>query len=606
MGMRRRDWIIGALLVAIVAEVAVAWGRNDAYSGVNLAYRDGQVVVASVDYGSPAYAQAVPPDWVVETVGDGNGLTDVLGQTDAQKQALAAAPWRWRQLNLIPPEGVAAELNARANSQAPADQQLCLDLRYVDTSFVCVISSNVAQSWYWFSQSDNQGDYFLLWMILLGTLLGVWWLRSGREGPRLVPFAWTLPVAAAMPLLVMRLDQIENLGVLIVQGAMLAAGLLPLGLQLAGGLDKRRRTVGAIAVLAAIAIVPVAVLTPSYDRDAGVWMLPVLRAASSAAVVLVPGLARAAQALRLAEPGPQVPAGEAPAIELAAIALTPASSCAGLLFIHHEIWLTLAWLGAIAVWRLGRLPMSKLLSRATFQRDLAVRTTEAERARIAGDIHDYALQDLTMLVRRLDAAGDIANAAAARDVAERLRSICGDLRLPVLDDLGVGPAIEWLCQRYEEPAGPVALDRLEDEKRLPAESELAFFRVAQEAIGNAVRHGAPPIKVRYRGGGSWAELEVDDSGQGVPAGAAEAAERSGHLGLMSMRQRAESIGADLDVGRRPGGGTRVRMVWEPSVRSEAAAGEGGNLTAGTRAIVAAIRKAIRIRPESGASSREGK
>jgi len=60
--------------------------------------------------------------------------------------------------------------------------------------------------------------------------------------------------------------------------------------------------------------------------------------------------------------------------------------------------------------------MSKLLSRSTFQRDLAVRATEAERARIAGDIHDYALQDLTMLVRRLDAAGDAANAAAARDV----------------------------------------------------------------------------------------------------------------------------------------------------------------------------------------------
>jgi signal transduction histidine kinase len=314
----------------------------------------------------------------------------------------------------------------------------------------------------------------------------------------------------------------------------------------------------------------------------------VLRAASSAAIVLVPGLARVVQALRLAEPGPQVPAGEAPAIELAAIALTPASSCAGLLFFHHEIWLTLFWLGAIAVWRLGRLPMSRLLSRATFQRDLTVRTTEAERARIAGDIHDYALQDLTMLVRRLDAAGDTSNAAAARDVAERLRSICGDLRLPVLDDLGVGPAIEWLCQRYEEPAGPVALDRLGDEKRLPAESELAFFRVAQEAIGNAVRHGAPPINVRYRGGGSWAELEVDDSGQGVPAGAAEAAERSGHLG------------------RRPGGGTRVRMVWEPSARAEAAAGEGGNLTASTRAIVAAIRKAFRIRPEVGPSSEEGK
>jgi signal transduction histidine kinase len=86
--------------------------------------------------------------------------------------------------------------------------------------------------------------------------------------------------------------------------------------------------------------------------------------------------------------------------------------------------------------------------------------------------------------------------------------------------------------------------------------------VAQEAINNAARHGAPPVRVRYRGGGSWAELEVDDCGAGVPAGAAEAAERTGHLGLMNMTQRAEAIGAELSVGRRPGGGTRVRLVWE--------------------------------------------
>jgi len=81
----------------------------------------------------------------------------------------------------------------------------------------------------------------------------------------------------------------------------------------------------------------------------------------------MPGLARTLQALRLAEPGAQVPAGEQPAIELAAIALTPASSCASLLFFHHETWLVLVWLGAIVVWRLGRLPMSKLLSRSTFR-----------------------------------------------------------------------------------------------------------------------------------------------------------------------------------------------------------------------------------------------
>ena len=91
-----------------------------------------------------------------------------------------------------------------------------------------------------------------------------------------------------------------------------------------------------------------------------------------------------------------------------------------------------------------------------------------------------------------------ANAQAAREIAERLRAICGDLRLPVLDDLGWAPALEWLCARQGEAAGSITLDRLTEESRLPADVELAFFRVAQEALSNAIRHGAPPIVVSYR------------------------------------------------------------------------------------------------------------
>jgi signal transduction histidine kinase len=167
-----------------------------------------------------------------------------------------------------------------------------------------------------------------------------------------------------------------------------------------------------------------------------------------------------------------------------------------------------------------------------------------------------------MLVRRLDAAGDTANAQAAREIAERLRAVVGDLRLPVLDDLGIGPSLEWLCDRLDSPAGSVTLDRLPDESRQPADVELAVFRIAQEALSNAIRHGKAPIIVRYVTGPDWVELEIDDSGSGIPAGAAELAEQTGHLGLMNMAQRAEAIGASLKIGRRPGGGTRVALIWE--------------------------------------------
>src|SRR4029079_3063276 len=77
-------------------------------------------------------------------------------------------------------------------------------------------------------------------------------------------------------------------------------------------------------------------------------------------------------------------------------------------------------------------------------RDLVVAATEAERARLAADIQHDALQELTLLVRRLESSGDTESAELGRTVAARLRAICGDLRLPILDDLGVGPALDWL------------------------------------------------------------------------------------------------------------------------------------------------------------------
>src|ERR1035437_2386798 len=240
---------------------------------------------------------------------------------------------------------------------------------------------------------------------------------------------------------------------------------------------------------------------------------------------------------------------------IAAITLTSAYSV--------DVWPILLWLAILLVaTRFTLRPLMRLALSATRQRDLVVAATEAERARIAADIHDDAMPDLTMLVRRLDAAGDLENAEAAREIAQRLRDICGDLRLPVLDDLGVGPALEWLCSRLGSSAGRITLDRLADESRLPADVELAAFRVAQEGLSNAIRHGAPPIVVRYRSGEGWSELDVDDSGSGLASDAAEKAELTGHLGLLNMAQRAEAIGGTLKIGRRPGGGTRVSLVWE--------------------------------------------
>jgi signal transduction histidine kinase len=184
---------------------------------------------------------------------------------------------------------------------------------------------------------------------------------------------------------------------------------------------------------------------------------------------------------------------------------------------------------------------------------------------VAADIHDDALQALTILALRLDASGDTESAEMARGVAERLRAICGDLRLPLLDDLGVGPALDWLVERVEGVAGTdIRLER-SDDVRPPRDVELAFFRVAQEAVANAARHGRPPIVVRYHATEAGAVLTVDDAGPGIDAGASEEAARAGRFGLLNMRQRAEQIGAILDIRPWPGGGTHVGLQWRPSM-----------------------------------------
>ena len=169
-----------------------------------------------------------------------------------------------------------------------------------------------------------------------------------------------------------------------------------------------------------------------------------------------------------------------------------------------------------------------------------------------------------MLVRTLDEGGHEAEAAEAREVATKLRSVVGDLRLPILDDLGAGAALEWLVERVEPLAGGVVKLERSDASRPPADVELAVFRVAQEALTNAIKHGKPPIAVRYDvSADGRVTLAIDDAGEGIGSDATEEAPGDGHFGLVNMQQRAEQIGALLDVRRWPSGGTRVALEWRP-------------------------------------------
>ena len=391
-------------------------------------------------------------------------------------------------------------------------------------------------------------------------LLGVWFLDTGRGGESLRPIAVPAAAAAAMPLLVQPLRATAMPDLAILAGLLTVVAMIPLAHALAERIetarDRQLATI-AIALLSVIGAISAILLVTSYGESGDM----ALRWASIGAIPLVPGIA-AALPLNL---GGLRAAGRSSRNLLRSTELALAGATPLFAILTNDtpyLWPIAGWFAAIAI--AGRYtvrPLARLATRAQLQRDLVVAATEAERARVAADIHDDALQELTLLVRRLETAGDAEGAEMGRTIADRLRAICGDLRLPILDDLGVGPALDWLVLRIERLAGgEVRLERV-DGTRPPADVELAIFRVAQEALANAVKHGRPPIVVRYRATDSGASLSIDDAGPGIAADAGATAEKGGHFGLLNMQQRAEQIGAILDIRRWPAGGTHVALEW---------------------------------------------
>ncbi len=413
---------------------------------------------------------------------------------------------------------------------------------------------------------DYQDDLGKLGFGLLAgcLILGGALLFAGRLGPSLRPLAMPLAVATATPFLVWPLFATWFAPAVALAGVLLPLGMVPLAEALAERIREPEVRRGARMIVAACVTGAIALGLARFALDASSVTADWTQYLLVAAIPLVPGLATAPAMVRGARVAVDAEGGPLQSTELAVAAGTPVAALGTAIFFNPLFLPLSAWLAAIAV--AGRFtvrPLARLLSRAQLQRDLVVAATETERARVAADIHDDALQELTLLDRRLDAAGDTESAEMARGVTERLRAICGDLRLPILDDLGVGPALDWLVQRIDGIAGgEVRLER-SDGVRPPRVVELAFFRVAQEALANAARHGKPPIVVRYHATDAGAVLTVDDAGAGIDPGAADAAERAGRFGLLNMRQRAEQIGAILDVRPWPGGGTHVGLQWRP-------------------------------------------
>ena len=305
--------------------------------------------------------------------------------------------------------------------------------------------------------------------------------------------------------------------------------------------------------------------------------MSILRWALASAVPLVPALVLAAQLRRDAGrlTGSSRLATVLRAGDIAVLATLPAVALAPLAALTSTPFLQplVVWFAVVGITRVvAVLPVAREAAREARDRSLVVDEGESERARIAADIHDDVIQDLSMLVHRLDRAGEDDAAATLRGAIDRLRAICADLRLPVIHDLGLAAALEALVGEVRGASG-IDIDlRCDVDGRPPYDVELGLFRIAQEAVANAVKHGRPPITVRLRAEAGRAELEVNDSGPGVGEAALARPASPGHLGFLTMTQRAAKLGAELAVADRREGGTRVRVTWSGGAASPAAAG----------------------------------
>ncbi|MCB9537637.1 MAG: ATP-binding protein [Myxococcales bacterium] len=201
-----------------------------------------------------------------------------------------------------------------------------------------------------------------------------------------------------------------------------------------------------------------------------------------------------------------------------------------------------------------------------------LRAQEAERRRVARELHDTVAQDLAALrleIERMagngacDATRLARLEASAKDMLETVRRILLDLRPTVLESLGFVPALQWLVEGVGAREGIVArliLDVEPASLALPDEIATGLFRVAQEALKNAVRHGrAEHVFVTLGGDEAEVTLEVEDDGRGFDPEAVGPEPSGRGFGLMGMRERARLLAGAARVTSAPGEGTLVSV-----------------------------------------------
>lgn len=243
---------------------------------------------------------------------------------------------------------------------------------------------------------------------------------------------------------------------------------------------------------------------------------------------------------------------------------------------------------------------------------------EAERRRIAADLHDGLGQSLALLKRAVDEASAALYAgsyealgaslsqlaAKTQGALSELRRTAMNLRPSMLDDLGIVATLSWFCREFEisYPAIKLERDVSVREAQVPDAVKTAVFRILQEATNNAVKYsGSARIRMQFALVGRELCLTIADEGVGFDP----AASASGDplvprgLGLQTIRERAELTGGRCDIKTSPGEGVTIVVSWptgRPQRRYIA------SLPRRTVRVVPTPRPARRREDDNGASS----
>ena len=224
----------------------------------------------------------------------------------------------------------------------------------------------------------------------------------------------------------------------------------------------------------------------------------------------------------------------------------------------EEIMTLLAAQAAVAIENAGSVQRDALRR--------AVQAQEAERKRLARELHDETGQALTSILLGLAAVERSESAAEAHAAAGELRGLvvetlqnvrrlAVELRPSALDDFGLEPALRRLGETVREGGVlDVQVETRLGAVRLPADVETALYRIVQEALTNAVKHaGANHVSIVVTRKATGVHVMIEDDGSGFDPGAVSV----GGLGLLGMRERVELLDGSLEVDTSPGAGTTL-------------------------------------------------